>query len=90
LVFVIVNPIPGQEERNADHLLEDGVAIRSNNLEALAWKIDQLLDDPKRLETMRQNAGRVARPAAAADIVTELLKLKRGALEPLEPVPAGS
>ena len=22
LVFVVVNPIPGQEERNADHLLE--------------------------------------------------------------------
>ena len=23
LVFVIVNPIPGQEERNSDHLLEN-------------------------------------------------------------------
>ena len=23
LVMVIVNPIPGQEERNADHLLEE-------------------------------------------------------------------
>src|SRR5262249_40023801 len=31
LVFVIVNPIPGQEERNSDHLLENGAAIRSNN-----------------------------------------------------------
>jgi processive 1,2-diacylglycerol beta-glucosyltransferase len=29
LVFVIVNPIPGQEERNSDHLLERGAAIRS-------------------------------------------------------------
>jgi len=30
LAFVIVNPIPGQEERNSDHLLEQGAAIRSN------------------------------------------------------------
>lgn len=90
LVFVIVNPIPGQEERNADHLLEDGVALRCNNLPALAWKMDQLLDDPKRLETMRQNVQRVARPAAASEIVKELLKLKRNALELPEPVHAGS
>ena len=47
--LVIVNPIPGQEERNSDHLLEEGVAIRCNNLPALAYKIDRLLDDPARL-----------------------------------------
>src|SRR5207253_5680219 len=41
LVFCIVNPIPGQEERNSDHLLEQGVAIRCNNLPALAHKIDR-------------------------------------------------
>jgi hypothetical protein len=27
-------------ERNADHLLEEGVAIRAANLPALAWKTD--------------------------------------------------
>ena len=31
LALVIVNPIPGQEERNSDHLLEEGAAIRCNN-----------------------------------------------------------
>jgi processive 1,2-diacylglycerol beta-glucosyltransferase len=40
LVLVIVNPIPGQEERNSDHFLEEGVAIRCNNLPALPFKID--------------------------------------------------
>jgi processive 1,2-diacylglycerol beta-glucosyltransferase len=44
LVFVIVSPIPGQEERNADHLLEEGAAIRCNNLPVLAYKVDRLLD----------------------------------------------
>lgn len=75
LVYVIVNPIPGQEERNSDHLLEQGAAIRCNNLPVLAWKIDELLDDPARLARMRENVGRLARPRAAYDIVDRLLEL---------------
>jgi processive 1,2-diacylglycerol beta-glucosyltransferase len=76
LVFVIVNPIPGQEERNADHLLEEGAAIRCNNLPVLAYKIDRLLDDHVRLTTMRSNARRLGRPRAAIDIVNRLLALR--------------
>ena len=30
--MVIVNPIPGQESRNSDFLLENGAAIKVNNL----------------------------------------------------------
>ncbi|HEX5107198.1 MAG TPA: glycosyltransferase [Vicinamibacterales bacterium] len=77
LVFVIVNPIPGQEERNSDHLLEEGVAIRCNNLPALAYKVDRLLDDPTRVAAMRANALRMARPHAARDIVNRLLEIHR-------------
>jgi len=75
LAMVIVNPIRGQEERNADHLLEEGVAIRCNNLPVLAYKIDRLLDDPGKLGTMQANAGRLARPQAAIDLVQKLCRL---------------
>jgi processive 1,2-diacylglycerol beta-glucosyltransferase len=75
LVIVIVSPIPGQEERNADHLLEEGAAIRCNNLPVLSYKIDRLLDDSQRLAAMRANAQRLARPRAAHDIVAKLLTL---------------
>jgi processive 1,2-diacylglycerol beta-glucosyltransferase len=71
-VFVVVNPIPGQEARNSDHLLEEGAAIRCNNLPVLAYKIARLLDDPQRLITIRENARRLARPNAAHDIVAKL------------------
>ncbi len=71
-VFVVVNPIPGQEERNSDHLLEEGAAIRCNNLPTLAYKIARLLDDPRRLMTMRENVRRLARPRAAYDIAAKL------------------
>ena len=79
LVFVIVNPIPGQEERNSDHLLEEGVALRCNNLPVLAYKIDKLLDDAPRLAAMQANARRLARPRAAHEIVTKLLTLEGAA-----------
>jgi processive 1,2-diacylglycerol beta-glucosyltransferase len=78
LVFVIVNPIPGQEERNSDHLLEMGVAIRCNNLPALAFKIDRLLEDTERFSLMQSNARRIARPHAAREIVGKLLSMKAG------------
>lgn len=68
LVLVIVNPIPGQEERNADHYLEEGVALRCNSLATLSWKISALLEDPPRLELMRENVRHLATPCAAARI----------------------
>jgi UDP-N-acetylglucosamine:LPS N-acetylglucosamine transferase len=68
----------GQEERNADHLLEAGAAIRGNNLPALAWKIDQLLDDPARLAAMRANARGLGRPQAARDIAAALVGADSG------------
>ena len=75
LVFVIVNPIPGQEERNSDHLLEAAVAIRCNNLPTLAYKLDHLLDDTLRLATMQKNSQGMARPNAAHDIVRKLIEV---------------
>jgi len=76
LVFVIANPIPGQEERNSDHLLEQGAAIRSNNPATLGYKIEQLINDPQRLESMRANALRFARPNAAFDIADTLANFR--------------
>jgi processive 1,2-diacylglycerol beta-glucosyltransferase len=77
LAFVIVNPIPGQEERNSDHLLEEGVAIRCNNLPVLAYKVDRLLADQSRFAAMQANARRLGRPGAARDITRELLGLRQ-------------
>jgi processive 1,2-diacylglycerol beta-glucosyltransferase len=73
LVLAIVNPIPGQEERNADHFLEEGVAIRCNNLPALAFKIESLLLNKERFYRMQQSVKHLARPHAALDIVSIIL-----------------
>lgn len=73
LPMAIVAPIPGQEERNSDHLLEQGVAVRCNQLTTVAYKLDRLLEEPGRLEQMRANTARIGRPDAARVIVETLL-----------------
>jgi processive 1,2-diacylglycerol beta-glucosyltransferase len=75
LPMALIEPIPGQEERNADHLLEAGAAIRCNNLPVAAWKISKLLDDPARLSRMREAARGLGRPGAAAAIAEDALRL---------------
>jgi processive 1,2-diacylglycerol beta-glucosyltransferase len=75
LPMALIEPIPGQEERNSDHLLEAGAAIRCNNLPAAAWKIAGLLDDPARLARMRDAARGMGKPNAAAAIAEDALGL---------------
>jgi len=74
LPICIVNPIPGQEERNSDHLLEQGVAIKCNEPCTLPWKIERLLNDPERLMQMRRNTQRIAKPYAALTVVDTLIE----------------
>ncbi|WP_165228391.1 MGDG synthase family glycosyltransferase [Aquisphaera insulae] len=78
LPMVVINPIPGQEERNSDHLLEEGIAIRSNNLPALAYKIDRLIRDPGKLHLMHANALALAKPQAAFTVIETLDALRAG------------
>lgn len=75
LPMALVEPIPGQEERNADHLLEAGAAIRCNNLPAAAWKIAGLFDQPDKLRSMKQAARAMAHPDAARVIAQDALGL---------------
>lgn len=88
LPMVVINPIPGQEERNSDHLLEEGVAIRCNNLPVLAYKIDTLLETPGKLERMAENARNLGKPGAAFAVVDRLMELCGARAEAPAPSPA--
>ncbi len=72
LVMVIMNPVPGQEERNSDHFLEKGVAIRCNNLPTLNYKIDSLISNKMRLEMMRENIRSLAKPNST-EMITNIV-----------------
>ncbi len=74
LPMVIVDPIPGQEERNADYLLEHGAAVKANSAAHMLFKVRKLLGDRVRLDHMRKAAKAVARPRAAYAIAEAMTK----------------
>ena len=76
--MAIVNPIPGQESRNSDFLLENGAAIKINNAGTLPFKLSQLLGDPSRLQSLKASARRLARPEAAFDAARLALRVAAG------------
>ena len=73
LPMVIVDPIPGQEERNSQFLVKEGIALRVDDKRHIGSSIDQLLSDPKRLASMRQAALLNGKPMAAENIAKLIL-----------------
>lgn len=73
LPMIVNSPIPGQEERNADYLLEQGAALKAYDDLSLAYRLELLLSNPKKLQTMRAAAIALGKPNAAADVVSFVL-----------------
>ena len=76
-VLAIVNPIPGQESRNSDYLLENGAAVKIGPVATLSYKIDTLLNDRKRLTRLKANSRRLGRPRAAFAVAEKVLAMIR-------------
>lgn len=72
--FVIINPIPGQEEENANFLLNNGAAVRIFDAKRTKPFLDNLLSDSFRLEKMKEMQKHVAKPNSTRDIVETILK----------------
>ncbi len=88
LPMVLVSPIPGQEERNAEMLIENGCAVLARTPAALAYKLETLLSDAPRLQKMRENCRRTGHPNAAREIVTDMIDLVAKKLESANAGPA--
>jgi processive 1,2-diacylglycerol beta-glucosyltransferase len=73
LPMVLLHPIPGQEVRNSDFLLEEGAAVRCHYESTVGFKIDQLLAEPDRITRMAACARRIGRPEAATQITSAVL-----------------
>jgi processive 1,2-diacylglycerol beta-glucosyltransferase len=67
LPLVIVDPIPGHERMNADHLVGKGVAIEVKDLAALHKELNELFDDGEKFRKMKDLAFGTARPESAMD-----------------------
>jgi len=72
--MAIFSPIPGQEEKNAEFLYRHNLAIELNSSDCHEL-IDSLLDDTNKLEEMKANLVKYAKPEAGNNIVLLLQKL---------------
>lgn len=72
LPMIVNSPIPGQEERNADYLLEQGVALKAYDEMSLLYRLRQLLAQPQRLQTLRARAQAIGKPGAAQQVLKVL------------------
>lgn len=71
--MLITDPIPGQEQRNCEYLLERGAARRLYDPVDAPVVVARLLDEPGRLDQMRENVARIGKPHAARDIARHIL-----------------
>lgn len=74
LPMVIVAPLPGQEDRNTEFLLNSGVAAKVRKVEHLPPLISQILENPLRLKHMEEMAECLGKPEAAKETVDFILK----------------
>lgn len=67
--FAIINPIPGQEEENAEFLLNNGAAVRIFDAKKTKPFLDNLLSDELRIENMKKMQAHIAKPNSTQHIV---------------------
>jgi processive 1,2-diacylglycerol beta-glucosyltransferase len=75
LPMIIVNPIPGQEERNTEFLLNNGCAMAVTATVPIEECIYQLLMSDVRLDAMRACIRGIAKPDSAGELSRFLLNL---------------
>ena len=73
LPMVIINPIPGQEEENAEFLVNSGAAIWIKKNDNIARALKMLYRNPEKLVSMKESAIALAKPDSTGDICRILL-----------------
>jgi processive 1,2-diacylglycerol beta-glucosyltransferase len=71
--LVVIDPIPGQEEWNADFVVSSGSGVQLRMSESVPATVERLLASPQQLDEMRAAARHVGRPRAAADIAEDVI-----------------
>ena len=73
LPMLIINPIPGQEEENAEFLEDKGIAIWLRKNDDSKLIIENLLADNKKLNLMKENTKLLAKPHSTETICKMIL-----------------
>ncbi|MBF0478738.1 MAG: hypothetical protein HQL26_04585 [Candidatus Omnitrophica bacterium] len=74
LPMAIIDPLPGQEMRNTDFLIKNGIAIRVDSASDIGEEIEVLLKTPSRLAAMRKAALEFSYPDSSMDIARLIME----------------
>lgn len=75
LPILVINPIPGQEEENAEFLVEHNVAVWLKKEDNPNEVIQNLFSSPEQLENMRKNTVLLAKKNSTKDICEIIMKI---------------
>lgn len=78
LPMVLINPIPGQEERNMDFLTNHGMAMRANATLPVGEVVGQLMLSQARRRLMSQAQEAFGKPNATLDVCQLLEEMAEG------------
>lgn len=76
LPMIIINPIPGQEEENAEFLEEKSTGIRIKKNDSAFEIFKNLFSNPQKLQNMKNNTKFLAKKHSTEDICKTLLENK--------------
>lgn len=68
LPMIIINPIPGHEDRNTEFLLNQGAAMAVTSTFPLDEVLHQMFDNPHRINHMREAIDTIRKPNSTIDI----------------------
>jgi len=77
LPLILSNPIPGQEEKNTEYLLNCGIAAYVKKVDSIPSIINQIISSPLRLKYMQDMAKEKSKPNAAKDVGDLLIKMAK-------------
>lgn len=78
LPLLIINPIPGQEEENAEYLENSGAAIWLKDMDNIAEVVDNILSDENKLEEMKKCATAISHKDSTKEICKIVMECKKG------------
>ena len=73
LPILITTPIPGQEEENAEFLVNSGAGVLLGKNDDIDETVDKVLSDENKFAEMKENARKIAKKNSTRDICGILL-----------------
>ena len=74
LPIIVINPIPGQEEENAEFLEKNEIAIWIKKDDNIKEVLEEIINNDEKLKTLKENTKKFAKPNSSKNICKIILE----------------